>query len=53
MEHSQLQLSLKRKLLHFTDRPVCSADSRTVSIEIENDAFAITAPAQLGDLLTA
>ena len=42
-----------RKLLHLTDRPVGGADSGTVSIKIENDAFAITTSAQLGDLLTA
>ena len=53
MEHSQLQLSLKRKLLHLTDRPISGADPRTVGIKIENDAFAVTTPAQLGDLLTA
>ena len=53
MEHSQLQLSLQRKLLHLTDRPVRSSDPRTIGIKIENDAFAVTAPAQLGDLLTA
>ena len=53
MEHAQLQLSLKRKLLHLADRPVRSSDPRTIGIKIENDALAVTTPAQLGDLLTA
>ena len=53
MQNSQLQLPLECQLLHLTDRSVGSSNASAVGIEIQNDALAITAPAQLGDLLTA
>ena len=53
MQHPQLELPLQGQLLHLTDGPVGGPHPGTVCIEIEHDAFAVTAATELGDLLTA
>ena len=53
MKHLWLELPLKGQLFHLTNGAIGSMNTGTVSIEIEHDALAIAAAAQLGDLLTA
>ena len=53
VKNPQLQLTLESQLLHLTDRSVGGAHAGAIGVEIQNDAFAITAATELGDLLTA
>ena len=53
VKNPQLQLALKRELLHLTDRSIRRTNPSTISIEIEHDALAVGNATQLGDLLTA
>ena len=53
VKNAQLQLALKRELLHLTDRSIRRTNPSTISIEIEHDALAVGNATQLGDLLTA
>ena len=49
----QLQLALKRELLHLADRSIGRTNASAISIKIEHDALAVADATQLGDLLTA
>ena len=53
LQHPQLQLTLQSKLFHLTDGALGSAHTGAIGVEIEDQPFAIAAPAQLGDLLAA
>jgi hypothetical protein len=52
VENPQFELPLKGQLLHLTDRPVGGTRTGPIGIEIEDDAPAVGASAELGDLLT-
>ena len=53
VQHAQLQLALQRQLLHLPDRPLGGAHTGTVAVEVEDQAAAVAAAAELGDLAAA
>mgnify|MGYP007000277187 len=47
VKNAQLQLTLKRELLHLTDRSIRRTNPSTICIEIEHDALAVRNATQL------
>ena len=51
LQHPQLQLALEGQLLHLADGPLGGPHASPVGVEIEDQALAVAAAAELGDLL--